>query len=351
MDLPELPPLETCYDNCANDWEKLLTMFQKEELPKLPKYEVDLYPRVLAILEHLFNPKSPRDLGNDQIKVLQRYMLNQLEMTKNNFNRKIVSPLRRLLKFALANGMIDEMPKISYYSANQKMAGRPVRRDEYLRMIAHVQERYGRRSHSKSWLFILRALWHSGLRRGELAKLTWDSSNFCVDLTGKRPMFRILEGGDKSGKAKLLPMAPKFAKLLATVPKEDRYGRVVKRHVLNIWVVVRRIARETGCFFEKPDGTQTPLKPHDFRRSFCMRWAKRLSPDKLMMLMRHKKYEVTLSHYIDNKSIDVADEMWRKAARNKRKPPVVVYRTVQEFPEEQSLPIPAFVAYVPPGIF
>jgi integrase len=49
---------------------------------------------------------------------------------------------------------------------------------------------------------------------------------------------------------------------------------------------------------------------HDLRRSFGTRWAPRLKPATLQLLMRHKSIETTMKYYVCQDSDDVADELW-----------------------------------------
>ncbi len=49
---------------------------------------------------------------------------------------------------------------------------------------------------------------------------------------------------------------------------------------------------------------------HDLRRSFGTRWAPRVKPATLQLLMRHKSIETTMKYYVCQDSDDVADELW-----------------------------------------
>jgi integrase len=49
---------------------------------------------------------------------------------------------------------------------------------------------------------------------------------------------------------------------------------------------------------------------HDLRRSFGTRWAARVKPATLQLLMRHKSIETTMKYYVCQDSDDVADELW-----------------------------------------
>jgi integrase len=48
----------------------------------------------------------------------------------------------------------------------------------------------------------------------------------------------------------------------------------------------------------------------DLRRSFGTRWASRVKPATLQLLMQHKSIETTMKYYVCQDSDDVADELW-----------------------------------------
>ena len=80
-----------------------------------------------------------------------------------------------------------------------------------------------------AWVNYLTGLWLSGLRLSESLKLSWDAdAPFSIDLTGRRPVFRIYGEAQKSGRDQLLPMTPDFAQWLekAFPNKDKRQGRV-----------------------------------------------------------------------------------------------------------------------------
>ena len=51
---------------------------------------------------------------------------------------------------------------------------------------------------------------------------------------------------------------------------------------------------------------------HDLRRSFGTRWARRLKPATLQLLMRHRSIETTMKYYVDLDADDIADELWQE---------------------------------------
>ena len=52
---------------------------------------------------------------------------------------------------------------------------------------------------------------------------------------------------------------------------------------------------------------------HDLRRSFGTRWASRVMPATLQLMMRHKSIETTLKYYVSRDADVVAEELWALA--------------------------------------
>ena len=50
---------------------------------------------------------------------------------------------------------------------------------------------------------------------------------------------------------------------------------------------------------------------HDLRRSLGTRWAPRVKPATLQLLMRHRSIETTLKYYVAQDADEIADELWK----------------------------------------
>ena len=172
----------------------------------------------------------------------------------------------------------------------------------------------------------------SGLRLRESVILSWDKDSlFRIDLTGKRPRFRIKGDGQKSGRDELLPLTPDFAEwLLATFPEGQRHGRVFKlngygsgapiapHRVGELVVKIGRRAAVVVATVEKKvrrDGklVQVQVKKsasaHDLRRTFGTRWARKVMPAVLQKLMRHEDIQITMAFYVDLDVDEMAEEL------------------------------------------
>jgi integrase len=81
--------------------------------------------------------------------------------------------------------------------------------------------------------------------------------------------------------------------------------------------VISDIGELAEVLVNKADGKYASA--HDLGRSFGTRWASRVKPATLQLLMRHKSIETTMKYYVCQNSDDVADELWaeyEKARRN-----------------------------------
>ena len=216
----------------------------------------------------------------------------------------------------LAKAPAIEMPK---GAKGQSLArSRAVTTEEYERMLVAAVK--VRPADFPEWQRLLSAAWLGGLRLGELERLSWEpEAAFSVDLTAKRPCFRILAEGQKSGKDEILPMVPDFAEMLLATPEAERVGRVFKltdqrTHqpltVNQIGRLVGAIGRKAGVVTNKSEGKYAGL--HDLRRGFCTRWARKEMPPILRRLARHASIQTTLSYYVDLDAADLAEDLWAK---------------------------------------
>jgi integrase len=113
-------------------------------------------------------------------------------------------------------------------------------------------------------------------------------------------------------------MTPDFAEFILKTPQEERVGPVFK--VIGFYtgepVTLKRISRiisavgkKAGVVVNKAAGKYASA--HDLRRSFGTRWASRVKPVTLQLLLRHKSIETTLKYYVDQDADEVADELWK----------------------------------------
>lgn len=167
--------------------------------------------------------------------------------------------------------------------------------------------------------------------------LSWDEdAPFAVDLSGRRPAFRIAAKAQKARRDERLPMTEDFYNLITeATPEAERIGLVFKLNGLltrcpltpkRVCKTVSRIGKAAGVVVatgerRRKDKTTGKLVPvavkkfascHDLRRSFGTRWAKRVMPAVLQRLMRHAQIGTTMKYYVTMDADSVADELWGK---------------------------------------
>ena len=195
--------------------------------------------------------------------------------------------IKAALSWGVSMGLLAKrpdfiMPKKS--KGQSMMRGRPITGEEFDRMIEAAPK--VRPQDAAAWVRYLTGLWLSGLRLEESLILSWEpDAPFLVDLTGRRPVFRIYAQAQKARRDTILPMTPDFAEWLqATFPEAQRVGRVFKIEGLftgeqmtprRVGRVVSEIGERAGVVVNKE--TEKFASAHDLRRAFGTRWA---PPDK-----------------------------------------------------------------------
>lgn len=180
-----------------------------------------------------------------------------------------------------------------------EMKGRPLTKSEYESMLETAEEQV----HADSIVHAIKGLWLSGLRRGELMRLSWDrDAPFAVDLSGEYPRFRIRNRAQKSKRAQLAPITPDFSEFL--LKEKEQTGFVFNPLGHNgcrvsadcLGRIVSSIGDKAGIITDTETGRHATC--HDFRRSFGDRWARKVMPPDLKELMRHRSIETTMKYYV-----------------------------------------------------
>jgi len=259
-----------------------------------------------------------------------------------------VGQLAAALRWAERQGHLTKAPAVELPKrdkASRIMKGRPISEAEFEMVLAAVPKvldsctRGGKplpadRAAVRSWRYLLRGLWLSGLRLREALELRWDGDlglRVELGLPGDRPMLRIPAASEKGHKDRLLPMAPEFAEFLLETPERQRKGPVFNPAARRVhadrlgWQVVSavicRIGRAAGIkVAAEARGDRIKVKyasAHDFRRSFGERWASRIMPVQLKELMRHESLDTTLKYYVGQNAQRTAEILW--AAYEKEK--------------------------------
>lgn len=249
--------------------------------------------------------------------------------------RSTITQLLSALRWAWRRGLIDSVPPIDpiRVAKIRAMRGRPITKEEFERLLQEVPAIVKRPVEGKdpkpevierekrriaSWRFILRGLWTSGLRVGELMAVSWDDPTAIVPSLGRLSTLTIPASRQKNATEEEIPCLPEFAALLSEVPKDQRTGWVFRPEtykpmtdrVLTDWVskVVARIGKKAGVVVIK-----SPLKfasSHDLRRSVAQRMIDAgVSMYTVQTVMRHADFKTTQRHYGGQSVARAADEL------------------------------------------
>ncbi len=137
------------------------------------------------------------------------------------------------------------------------------------------------------------------------------------------PRFRITGKAQKSRQSQFLPMTPDFAEwLLRSIPQADRVGLVFRpcgtSGALLTGSEVGRYVSSIGrtAKVEIKPGSGKFANCHDFQRSFGTRWARRIMPAELKLLIRHSSIDTTMKYYVGIEADDIAAGLWARFSSN-----------------------------------
>lgn len=304
-------------------WKEFRELFEELRLPGLRPATAVCYDATFNRLEDLIKPFRLSQVNAILIARFQNKLreIGNAETTVHKHMRQLKAALRWAKSMEFIATVPDiQMPKAGRHQ--RMMKGRPITPKEFQQMLDVTEEVVGSES-AESWKFLLEGLWWSGLRLGEAMALTWyPSDTLFVDFdSGKYPMFRINGSAEKSGKDRLLPMAPEFAKFVE--PNKQKNGFVFcpsrvlngrkdnfRRNVQWISVVGARIGKRAGVSVSLNGAKEKFASFHDLRRSFGERWSQKVMPQTLMKLMRHESIDTTLRFYVGHDAEKIGDEIW-----------------------------------------
>lgn len=309
-------------------WRDFTDRYVREALHGAAESTRDKVSTVFALIEehYLPTPKRVRDLTAEGISRWAAELgkprpLTPEQREKGWKPRKPRSPatiacylrhLKAALRWAAEMKFIREAPRIREPKHDDGAKGRALLVEEYERMLMAVPKVIKTPEAVPIWRRFLEGLWWSGLRIGEALALSWDTIEpvAVVMLPGYRPALQFKPRGQKARRAELVPCAPEFAKMLEEIPEGERSGRV-----FDVRAKSRRRASDTVSAIGRAAGVVVneegkAASAHDFRRSFGTRWAKRIMPAQLKVLMRHKNISTTLKYYITQDAEDVAEDLW-----------------------------------------
>jgi len=299
------------------NWEEFRDRYENEKLASLSGNTLSAATSAFNHLERMINPGKLLALTATE---LSRF---QSELRRTGIEETSIAThlrhIRAALGWAVELGLLAAVPKIQMPKRAQGktlMRGRPITAEEFDRMLTKVPE--VRPEDSSVWASYLTGLWLSGLRLEESTVLSWDDdAPISIELTGRRPQLRIYAEAEKGHRDRLLPIPPDFVDFLLKTPPGSRRGRVFRLNGLQtrspitpqrISRIVSEIGKRAGIVVNKGAGKYASA--HDLRRAFGTRWAARVKPATLQLLMRHQSIETTMKYYVAQNADDIADELW-----------------------------------------
>lgn len=328
-------------DPSRTTWKEFRKRFEAEVVPsKAPRTSGKFQATFNAIEKHV-NPGRLAALDADQLSRFQKALREKDKLAEATIKVHLAT-LHSALDWAKKIGLIHAIPEMEMPKRTAGMKGRPITSEEFERMLAKVPdvvieavkagskdktaERIAKETaRVESWRTFLYGLWWSGLRLGEALALDWnDDRRLCVDLEGRRPMFRIRADADKGYKERTFPMAPEFAEMLLQAPSIDRDGLVFNlqmrrdhgndRRVDTVSSVIVKIGEKAGVKVAERGDKVKFASAHDLRRAFGFRWSSRVMPPVLQQMMRHESIQTTLDFYVGRNAEATADAVWEAFA-------------------------------------
>ncbi len=308
-------------------WADFRKRYEAEKLPMLSVKTAEAFKSAANHLERVLNPDRLAKLTAQTISQFQA-KLREGGMTEVTIAATL-RHLRAALSWGVDQGLLPAVPKMVIPQAGGAK-GRAVTAEEFDRMVAAAEK--VRPDDSAAWVHYLTGLWLSGLRLEESLGLSWDQdAPFTIDLTGRRPAFRIYAEAQKARRDERLPMTEDFYGFIMQTPEAERHGRVFRLNGVKsncpittkeVCRIVSAIGRRAGVVVatvekrKRVDGklTTTTVKKfasaHDLRRAFGTRWSSRIMPPVLRRLMRHADIGTTMKYYVTLDADAVGDELW-----------------------------------------
>lgn len=346
-------------------WEAFRDRYESEVAPGMAECTGRMISTAFNSIERVLSPQRLRDLTPERLSFYQSKLREAL--LSEATIRTYLAHLKSALAWAVDMKLLAAVPKVKLAKiakGSKMMKGRPIFGDEYDRMermveqglLLATEERRAIRDKSKrkdstkakrarseaakaadlernrafaraaapGWRRLLIGLRLSGLRLGEALNLSWDDeSKIMVDLTGRRPMLRILAEHEKGGQDRMHPITPDFAEFLWATPEAERTGPVFRMagrydhgEVKLEWAskVISCIGKAAGVVVDRKAGKYASA--HDLRRTFGEKWSKVVMPVVLQQLMRHESIDTTLRYYVGQNAESTADTVWEAASRN-----------------------------------
>lgn len=314
---------ETNQVNSSASWKTAADRYEAENLASRAKKTLAKFRGTRNKWETHINPKLCSSINSSVVSQFQAKL--RAEKLAEATIKSHLAHLKACFGWLNRMGFLKRMPLFDMPKRTDKMRGRAITEEEFDRICEALNAKK-KNGHEipiglrPEWKRLLTGLWLSGLRLGEALKLRWDSGEIQVNISGppeaQKVRLKIQANTDKSTQFRILPLAPEFAEFLLQTPPNERRGRVFRPIVPGQVAEMRldtcskfieRLGKQAGVIEDERPGDKPGetikkfASAHSFRRAFGTRWAsqRRMRPQELKILMRHKDIKTTMTFYAD----------------------------------------------------
>lgn len=302
----------------VNVLAKSIEVFERHVLCGLRKSTRLIYRQVFGLLQQA-GIRTIADFTPERLLSLKDVLI--AEGMSPATQAKLLRTVKRFMRWLHEVGYLSSLPKIPMPRVRKKSKGRPLTDAEFELLLASVDTVYVHRpQYAESCKRLLRGLWLSGLRIGEM-DVSWDDRfSFHVDWQRfKHPVFVMPDEFDKTAQCRVFPMTPEFWNLIKDTPESERTGPIFQ--VYSSWRhetlnserasrLIQRVGEVSGVVVDRTGDKVKYASAHDLRRSFGLRWASRVNSVQLGQLMRHSDPKTTEIYYLGQNAAAILDGLW-----------------------------------------
>lgn len=290
-------------------YDHFVALYSERHCSTLEPSSARKYLGSLSMLRDIIRPRTLADVTTARLAdfVHQLRRSNRSESTCRGHIRAIKAALNWAARDAQLIPYAPQMPRAKRQSRRTIAKGRAITYAEFVAMMRATREVC---HEPRQWRRNLRCLWLSGLRLSEAIELDWsDQLKIHIDLSGEYPYLVVPGDRNKDGDDHLLPITPDWHRWLLRVPVSERVGAVLewprrRRKAINRYdqmtnyasKVISEIGEASGVVVNQSTGKFASA--HDLRRSFGLRWSRRVPPNVLQLLMRHDDITTTMAYYV-----------------------------------------------------
>ena len=244
-------------------------------------------------MNKLVEIEDPELIGDIDELMIARYskQMRKEELSEATVN-SYLGYLDRALKWAVKVGLLGKAPNIERIPIPDEGAakGRPLFGEEIDRMKEKAESVVGKDAAS-GFKTLIDGLNVSGLRLGEALRLSWptkghDADLIIVNIKETTVTLSIPASSQKRKRREAHAVTPDFAKFLRAIPKHERVGFVFSLQKKDgsdhyrLDTICKRFSKmgeDAGIIVKTmPNGKVIYASAHDLRRTFGLRWAKKL---------------------------------------------------------------------------